>query len=42
MDSAARIVSCMQNAARDLDQPELTDAAVRDIIGLGLPEAIEF
>ena len=39
MDSAARIVSCMQQAARDLNQPELTDAAIRDIIGLGLPEA---
>ncbi len=40
MDSAARIVACMQQAARDLQQPELTDSAVRDIIGLGLPEAI--
>ncbi|MBN3561272.1 HAD-IA family hydrolase [Amphritea spongicola] len=39
MDSAARIVACMQHAARDLQQPELTDAAIRDIIGLGLPEA---
>ena len=40
IDSAARIVSSMQKAARDLDQPELTDDAVRNIIGLGLPEAI--
>lgn len=40
IDSAARIISSMQQAARDLKQPELTDAAVRDIIGLGLPEAI--
>lgn len=39
MDSAARIVACMQHAARDLQQPELTDGAIRDIIGLGLPEA---
>ncbi len=30
----------MQKAARDLDQPELSDEAVRNIIGLGLPEAI--
>lgn len=41
IDSAARIVSSMQNAARDLAHPELADEAVRDIIGLGLPEAIE-
>ncbi|WP_432473659.1 HAD-IA family hydrolase [Amphritea sp. HPY] len=40
IDSAARIISSMQQAARDLEQPELSDAAVRDIIGLGLPEAI--
>ncbi|MBN0987902.1 HAD family hydrolase [Amphritea pacifica] len=41
IDSAARIISSMQKAARDLDQPELTDDAVRNIIGLGLPEAIQ-
>lgn len=40
IDSAARIISSMQQAARDLQQPELTDDAVRNIIGLGLPEAI--
>lgn len=40
IDSAARIVSSMQAAARDLDLGELTDDAVRNIIGLGLPEAI--
>ncbi|MDO6563131.1 HAD-IIIA family hydrolase [Amphritea sp. 1_MG-2023] len=40
IDSAARIISSMQKAARDLDQPELSDDAVRNIIGLGLPEAI--
>lgn len=40
MDSAARIVDCMQAAARDLGLEELSQAAVRDIIGLGLPEAI--
>ncbi|WP_296059965.1 HAD-IA family hydrolase [uncultured Amphritea sp.] len=41
IDSAARIVSSMQKAARDLNQPELSDEAVRNIIGLGLPEAIQ-
>ncbi|MDO0945029.1 HAD family hydrolase [Chromohalobacter israelensis] len=41
MDSAARIVACMQAAARDVGAAPLTDAAVRDIIGLGLPEALE-
>ena len=40
MDSAARIVSCMQAAARDAGWGEPSEAAVRDIIGLGLPEAI--
>ncbi len=40
IDSAARIISSMQAAARDLSLGELTDDAVRNIIGLGLPEAI--
>lgn len=40
MDSAARIVACMQAAAHDIGWTPLSDAAVRDIIGLGLPEAI--
>jgi len=40
MDSAARIVACMQAAARELQWPVPSDAAVRDIIGLGLPEAV--
>ena len=40
MDSAARIVHCLQQAATTLDQPQPTDSAIRDIIGLGLPEAI--
>ncbi|PMR75121.1 HAD-IA family hydrolase [Billgrantia endophytica] len=40
MDSAARIVACMQAASRDAGWSELADEAVRDIIGLGLPEAI--
>lgn len=40
IDSAARIVSSMQQASRDLGYGELTDTAVRHIIGLGLPEAL--
>ncbi|WP_106477094.1 HAD family hydrolase [Phytohalomonas tamaricis] len=40
MDSEARIVACMQAAARDIEWPALSHEAVRDIIGLGLPEAI--
>lgn len=40
IDSAGRIISSMQQAARDLGLPELSDEAVRNIIGLGLPEAI--
>ena len=41
MDSVARIVACMQAAARDAGWGHLEAAAVRDIIGLGLPEAID-
>lgn len=41
MDSEARIVACMQAAARDVGWHELSRESVRDIIGLGLPEAIE-
>lgn len=40
MDSEARIVACMQAAARDVGWAALSREAVRDIIGLGLPEAI--
>lgn len=40
MDSTGRIVSCMHLAAADLALPSLPDQTVRDIIGLGLPEAI--
>lgn len=40
MDSEHRIVACMQAAARDVGWRELEHEAVRDIIGLGLPEAI--
>ncbi|WP_136679956.1 HAD-IA family hydrolase [Neptunomonas sp. XY-337] len=40
IDSTARIVSSMQAAARDLSLPSLEDHEAREIIGLGLPEAI--
>ena len=40
MDSAGRIVSSMQAAAHEAEWGPLSDEAVRDIIGLGLPEAI--
>lgn len=40
MDSAARIVSSLQAAGEDLALPERTDAECRNIIGLGLFEAI--
>ncbi len=40
MDSTGRTVSCMHLAASDLALPSLPDQTVRDIIGLGLPEAI--
>ncbi|OHV11797.1 HAD family hydrolase [Kushneria phosphatilytica] len=40
MDSAPRIVDCMQRAAVDIGWAPLSAEAVRDIIGLGLPEAI--
>lgn len=40
MDSVGRIVASMQAAGRDIGWGELPDDRVRDIIGLGLPEAI--
>jgi phosphoglycolate phosphatase len=40
MDSAARIVECMQRAAVDVGIDRPTAAATRDIIGLGLNEAV--
>ena len=40
MDSAHRIVTCMQRAARDAGHPVPGDAAVREIIGLGMREAV--
>ena len=41
IDSAERIIRCMQKASMDADLPMPSDAAVRNIIGLGLPEAFE-
>lgn len=40
MDSAARIVASMQSAAVEAGFPAPSDDAVRDIIGLGLREAL--
>lgn len=40
MDSVSKIVACMQAAALEAEWCELDVAAIRDIIGLGLPEAI--
>ena len=41
MDSAAKIVRCMQAAAVDVGISDPGTAAIRDIIGLGLNEAIQ-
>lgn len=40
MDSVARIVACMQAASREAGWGELSPESIRNIIGLGLPEAI--
>lgn len=40
MDSEFRIVTCMQAAARGAGIPEPTAKAARDIIGLGMTEAV--
>lgn len=40
MNSEARIVACMQAAAKDLGHPVPESHATRDIIGLGLQEAV--
>lgn len=39
-DSAAKIVSCMQSAARDCHVEVLDAETVKNIIGLGLPQAV--
>jgi len=41
MDSEVRIVTCMQRAASDAGFPIPTETAARDIIGLGMKEAVE-
>jgi len=41
MDSETKIVRCMQAAAVDVGLPDPGVAAIRDIIGLGLREAIQ-
>lgn len=40
MDSIAKIVNCFRAALADVGLPELSDAAIRHIIGLGLSEAV--
>ena len=40
VDSTARIVDSMQMAARSVGMPEISDFAIQQIIGLGLPEAL--
>ncbi len=39
-DSTQKIVLCMQRAASDIGLPKVSNLDVRNIIGLGLPEAI--
>ncbi|MDF1528264.1 MAG: HAD-IA family hydrolase [Sedimenticola sp.] len=41
MDSEARIVSCVKGAARDMAIDAPADEQIRNIIGLGLKEALE-
>lgn len=41
MDSLARITDCMRSAARDTGVPVPGDEMIRDVIGLGLGEAIQ-
>ena len=40
IDSAAKIVTCMQRAAEQLGIEPLPDEPIRQIIGLSLPQAI--
>mgnify|MGYP001064689147 CR=1 FL=1 len=40
MDSAAHIVNCLQTAITDLDLPHKSEDEVKNIIGLGLREAL--
>lgn len=41
MDSAAKIVNCFQAAARDVGLEPPADADIRNIIGLGLADALD-
>lgn len=41
MDSEARIVTCVQRAAAQVGMPVPADEAARDVIGLGLSEAMQ-
>lgn len=41
MDSEAHIVDCMQQACRDLELAVLPQEMVRNVIGLGLSEAVQ-
>ncbi|MCW8827297.1 MAG: HAD-IA family hydrolase [Gammaproteobacteria bacterium] len=41
MDSESQIVNCLQAAIKDLGLPERTDDEAKNIIGLGLREAVE-
>jgi phosphoglycolate phosphatase len=40
MDSAAHIINCLQTALDDLNLPQKTDDEIKNIIGLGLREAL--
>lgn len=40
MDSAAHIIACLQTALTDLNLPQKSDAEIKNIIGLGLREAL--
>lgn len=39
-DSAAKICACMRAASKDMRLPELDDETIKNIIGLGLREAV--
>jgi len=41
MDSESQIVACLQAAIQDLELPERSDDEAKNIIGLGLREAVE-
>ena len=41
VDSTGRIVDSMQQASLEVGLPRVPDSAVQNIIGLGLPEALQ-